>query len=332
MPLILKPNLEKNRMNTSIFSYTEEGFKVQQNIEKILGLIRFRGENISIKRSVRCSNEVKDAFSDSQCIIFVGAAGIAVRLSAPYLKDKLTDPAIIVVDEGMNFVIPLASGHVGGANSLSKLIADKLNATPVITTATDVEGVFSIDEFAAANGLFINKRDGIKKVAKKLLNGEAVSIAFSDDVIVSTVAENSDENLLSLLMRPYVVGMGCKRGKAKEEVEQYFLDTIKHLNIDIKNIIAIASIDIKKDEEAFIYLSEKYKIPFVTYTADELNNVEGEFESSEFVAKTVGVSDVSQRAAKKCGGAGTFVLKKDKRNGMTISVFEKLRRVNLSYE
>lgn len=314
----------------STFSFTEEGKKTEDKLSEILISISFRGEKLIASK--KRSKEVESAFLESDCLIFVGATGIAVRLTAPFLKDKLSDPAIIVVDEAARFVIPIASGHVGGANGLSKLIAKALGAQAVITTATDVEGVFSVDEFAAENNLLISEKSAIKHVAKKLLTGQAVSIAFSDDVIVSGDSSDKDNCMLQLLMRPYVVGMGCRKGKDFESLEKLFLDTLDELEIKCENVMALATIDVKSHEDGLLKLCEKYKLRFMTYSAEELNAVEGDFPESAFVRDTVGVSNVSMRAAKACGGTGKFVLENEKKDGMTISVFEKYRRVNLSYE
>ena len=97
-------------------------------------------------------------FAACDGLIFIGAAGIAVRLIAPYLKDKLTDPAVVVVDEAGKFAISLLSGHVGGANRLAEQTAALLNAVPVVTTASDVRGRTAIDVWAADHGLVITDR------------------------------------------------------------------------------------------------------------------------------------------------------------------------------
>ena len=94
----------------------------------------------------------RQAFSSSDALIFVGACGIAVREIAPYVRDKRTDPAVVCIDERARFAISLLSGHIGGANALTAELAEALGATPVITTATDVNGRFSVDAWAAQNG------------------------------------------------------------------------------------------------------------------------------------------------------------------------------------
>lgn len=119
-------------------------------------------------------------------MLFVGAAGIAVRAIAPLVKDKLTDPAVLVMDEAGQFVIPILSGHVGGANELARLIAGLCQAVPVITTATDVNRVFAVDVFAAKNSLIIADREAARHVAMDLLEGREVGFLNSCQVECGT--------------------------------------------------------------------------------------------------------------------------------------------------
>ena len=115
---------------------------------------------------------VRDCFAWHLPILFIGACGIAVRAIAPHVQDKLSDSAVLVMDEKGEFVIPILSGHAGGANAIARKISARTGARPVITTATDVEGLFSVDVFAVQNGLRIWNREGIRKVSSKLLAGE----------------------------------------------------------------------------------------------------------------------------------------------------------------
>lgn len=112
--------------------------------------------------------------SKTDALIFIGAVGIAVRAIAPHCKSKATDPAVIVLDERGRFSIPILSGHLGGANDLAKKLASICGAVPVITTATDIEGVFAVDEWAKAQNCHVLEPGRIKTVSSTLLAGKVV--------------------------------------------------------------------------------------------------------------------------------------------------------------
>ena len=118
----------------------------------------------------------QQAMVDCDLIVFVGAAGIAVRAVAPYLMGKAYDPAVIVIDEAGRFVIPLLSGHLGGANAIAERLADGLGAQAVITTATDGREVFAVDTWARAHGCVVVDPQQIKYVSGALLRGETVGV------------------------------------------------------------------------------------------------------------------------------------------------------------
>ena len=319
-------------------------------------------------------------------ILFVGASGIAVRAIAPYVKDKLSDGAVLVMDEKGEFVIPLLSGHMGGANELAERIANRIGATPVITTATDVEGLFSVDVFAKKNGLRIVNREGIRRVSAKLLSGETVTITWEEeieaaepresegasenaskgslpsglryvpydesyaDVRIVTEAgyqalcENAknaacgsdqtkgDAQAILLVAKDYALGIGCKKGKTFEEL-QTFLEKVfqsEALPMDWERICGIASIDLKAREEGLWGLAQFYHLPFQTYSAEQLQAVEGDFTKSEFVRDVTGVDNVCERAALcMAGSVGELVTKKTAENGMTAAIAK--RKIRLEF-
>ncbi len=113
----------------------------------------------------------------TQALVFVGACGIAVRAIAPHVRSKLSDPAVVSVDEAGAWCVPLLSGHVGGANALARRIAHALGGQAVISTATDVRGAFAADEWAARRGLAIANPQAIRAVAAALLEGRPVGVA-----------------------------------------------------------------------------------------------------------------------------------------------------------
>ena len=120
---------------------------------------------------VRLTDWTAAQFAQSDALIFVGAAGIAVRAIAPHCRSKVADPAVVVVDEGGNFAVPLLSGHLGGANALARALAGICGAVPVITTATDVNGLFAVDLWAKAQNCAVLEPERIKRVSGALLPG-----------------------------------------------------------------------------------------------------------------------------------------------------------------
>ncbi len=115
-----------------------------------------------------------DIFPKSAAVIFIGAAGIAVRTIAPFLCSKTEDPAVLAADEGGRHIISLLSGHLGGGNALTVYLAEKLDADPVITTASDVGGKIAIDVWAQKNDLYITDLRAAKRIASRIVNGEKV--------------------------------------------------------------------------------------------------------------------------------------------------------------
>ena len=289
---------------------------------------------------------VKNCFLAEKPILFIGACGIAVRAIAPVLRDKLTDVAVLVAEESGQYVIPVLSGHYGGANALAKLVAERIGATAVITTATDVNGLFGVDVFAADNRLRIVNREGIAKVSSALLAGEQVRMKLdggyegevpqevhllaADDatkdisVYVGLDAAQGNAAKLWLLPKVLVLGIGCKQGKTKDEIETFVRDTLAELGLPLEAVCAVASIDRKSEEPGICELTEKYGLTFLCYTAEELTSVPGNFTPSAFVKSQVGVDNVCERAAMAAAGAGGRLrMGKTAVNGITLAVAER---------
>ena len=149
--------------------------KLSQQMEEAFDFLDYTGS----EHSKPLKQVVKEAFQEKEAILFVGAAGIAVRLIAPWVQDKLKDPAVLVIDEQGRYAIPILSGHVGGCNELAEAAAQILGAEPVITTATDLRQAFAVDVFAAENELVISDRELAKQISAVELRGEKIGF-FSD--------------------------------------------------------------------------------------------------------------------------------------------------------
>lgn len=258
-------------------------------------------------------------FEKGTGLIFIGAAGIAVRSIAPHLKGKAQDPAVAVVDEKGHFAVSLLSGHLGGGNDLARLAASLLGAQPVITTATDLNGVFAVDLFAGDNGLTITDFTAAKRISAALLRGEKVGF-FSEFPVGGRVPDGlsvgleQEENILlsvhkeggsrirGLLLVPkaVTVGIGCRRDTPKEALTEAFTTVRRLGDFHPASIAGLASIDLKKEEEGLLQLALDLKLPLKFFTSKELEAAKGSFSDSEFVRQVTGVSNVCERAA-VCG-------------------------------
>ena len=317
-------------MRIKILYFTDKGKALSEKLK-----VNLSGHDaVIVPKGAPLAIVCGDAFVDNEALVFVGAAGIAVRAIAPLVRDKLKDPPVIVIDENGSFVIPLLSGHVGGANSLAQEVADALGAQPVITTATDVSGAFSVDVFAKENGLRIANRDGIAKVSSVALEGKPVTICIKDyppeepvDVLIAdeqAAKGFKDSAKIVLCPKRYAIGMGCRRGKSYEELRAFAEEVLYENGIDINDAGCIATIDVKKDEEGLKRLSQAWRMPLITFDTGLLAKAEGSFSHSETVLEKVGVDNVCERAAVLAAGRGSQIkVKKTARDGMTVAVAEK---------
>jgi cobalt-precorrin 5A hydrolase len=275
---------------------------------------------------VNLSEWSRQRFEEGSALIFVGAVGIAVRAIADCVRDKLTDSPVIVIDDMGNYVIPILSGHAGGANKLAVILADLIGAHPVITTSTDVHGAFSADVFAREQGLTVRNRDGIRKVSAKAIEGKTVTLSVKDyppgEPVDIIIADETDREY-SLLLSPkkYTLGIGMKKGTDPLNAEAFISGILRINNIITDDIYAVCTIDIKQEEPAIRAFCDKFRLPLITFDAALLSKAEGDFTSSDFVKQTVGVDNVCERAAVLGAGRGaSLIVRKTAGEGITVAV------------
>lgn len=330
-------------MNATVFAFTERGKATARRVREILG----EGARIVVPPRLSeadCAAYAGDLTTftggvfHSDALIFVGACGIAVRAIAPHVASKRSDPAVLCVDERARFVIPLLSGHIGGANRLAKELAAALGAAPVITTATDVNGRFAVDAWAAENGLFICDMALAKRVSAAILTG---NIPFCADhsnagaglpeglvwgdsgalgVCVSVYDRHPFDDTLLLVPRALRVGIGCKRGAPKAAIEALIEKVFRENNLRVEAVREAATIDVKGDEAGLNACCRERGWPVELCAAERLNAVPGNFAESEFVRNAVGVGNVCERAAAASGGR--LIVPKTAGNGVTVAVAE----------
>ncbi len=318
-------------MKTSIFCFSDYGSLISEKLCSLLGL-----EKNCIHR--RVDEEMGVLFEENDALIFIGACGIAVRAIAPYIKSKTTDPAVIVIDDQGRYVIPILSGHIGGANRLAQQIAPLLGAAAVITTATDGAGKFSCDAWAVQNDCAISSMEAAKKVSSAILKRDIPVIsdyAFPSSLPKGLVPGEKGEigvyigihekspfkTTLQLIPRILALGIGCRKGTSEEHLLSVIKKVLADNRLDIRAVGRIASIDVKMGEEGLLSLAKELGAEISFYTAHELNSAEGDFNMSAFVKNTVGTDNVCERSAALAGGR--LIVNKTALDGVTIAVSEK---------
>ncbi len=283
-------------------------------------------------------NFMETVFPKTDALIFIGAAGIAVRAIAPFVCSKTTDPAVVVMDDHARFAVSLLSGHIGGANALTEELAALTGAQAVITTATDVAGKFSCDSWATTHGCAISSMPLAKKVSAAILkenipvaaefplpetlpNGLSAGENGKCGIYIGVHTKEPFPETLRLIPRIVTLGIGCRRGTPPEAIREAITSTLCAWKIDPRAICGIASIDVKKDESGLLAAAEQLQAPVRFYSAEELLAVPGIFEDSAFVREQVGVGNVCERAA-VCGGE-TLIIPKTAANGVTVAAAMK---------
>lgn len=324
-------SIEK-QMNKIIITYTEAGLAIARTIAASFDVeIFYKDKNID--------KVLEERWPSLETIIFISATGIAVRKIAPLIKDKYTDPAVLVIDDKAKHVISLLSGHIGGANELAIDIAKTINAEPVITTASDNRGLEALDIYLRDNDFAYNSREALTIIMGAIVNNKKIYLksddfAFKYDNFTNNKSEadyaiiqdegyneNDDKNTLYIIKKKYNMGIGLRRGTDFSVLEKAFHELLSDMNINSKAIKSFGSIDIKKDEEALLELCKKYDRELIFYTADELNEVDVS-EKSDFVKKITGAYSVSEAAAKLL--SGKIILTKKIIDSITFSITEEI--------
>lgn len=317
--------------------------------------------SLSVKETL--SEAVGRNFEAAELIVFFTALGIAVRSISPFIKHKAADPAVVAVDECGRYSISVLSGHHGGANHYAGEIAYLIGAEPVITTATDMEGKFAVDEFARINGLEITDWELAKKISAKLLAGEEVALFAEEEGIIAVsrngklseyteknrrqsmpaavscglVISNREkpdklcgfENVLQLVPVNIYLGIGCRRGVDSTRITAAVREALRRANISRRAVAKAGSIDLKAKEAGLLGFCEQYGIELVTFSADELLMTDGSVSSSPFVKEITGVDNVCERSALAvCGGR--LILPRQVFDGVTVAIAEKTFCINFN--
>jgi cobalt-precorrin 5A hydrolase len=287
--------------------------------------------------------------------VFVMATGIVVRMIADYIKDKRYDPAVVVMDITGRFAISLVSGHLGGANALTRRLAEITGATPVITTGTDVNETIAPDVIAMEIGGEVDDFEVMKKVSAALVDGDATGVVdltgvnppslrgllksnvkifptleelYASPVVAGIVITNRQLDLATagrpvVALRPknLVVGVGCNRGTAANEVAEAVERVLRERGLALKSVRTLATVDAKRDEAGLIEAAARLGLPLAFCDRATLNAVPDVPNASEAPRKFVGVQGVAEPSALAVSG-GRLVVEKVKSGNVTIAVAE----------
>ena len=292
-------------MSIGIIAFSERGCRLGAQIQT------YFSEKQSPASLTRCgsgglSDWAIEHFRQDDALVFIGSCGIAVRAIAPLIQSKTVDPAVVVIDELATYAVSLLSGHLGGANELATELARLTRALPIITTATDRSGVFSIDVWAKKQGLSIVNPERIKSLSVRLLAGEEVGVkslfpvegslphglSLSDNgyhVLVTYKTNGRDDALRLVPTRHHARASAAKRIPTPQLLKTRYNLMLAKASCHPASVARVCSIDMKENEPGdFGILRERHKLPYVTFSAEELQKVPGTFTSSAFVQSVAG--------------------------------------------
>ena len=288
------------------------------------------------------SIKIVDLFQSNDGLICLFSLGAVIRLIAPYIKDKKTDPAVIVIDDKAQFVISVLSGHLGGANELSNEISEKIGATPVITTAADVNKTIPVDLVGKEFGWKIDDDTTVTKVSAFMVNKEKIGVfqdagekdwwkkelpnnvskyenfeglknsdskgflIISDQIFKDKILENT------VVYRPQtlVVGVGLHWDTSKDTIKNGLKSSLEKFHLSSKSLARFVSIKKEKDVEGLIELGKEMKIPIEYIDREELATITTP-NPSKTVQAFEGTSSVSEAAALK-SSSGKLIVEKQK--------------------
>lgn len=295
----------------------------------------------------RLSDIVPILWQEYPVLIFVMATGIVVRQIAALVKSKDRDPAVLVLDEEGKYIIPLLSGHLGGANAWANHLASQIGARPVITTASDVRGLVAPDEYVRRYGWQVEPLDRLPAVNRLLIEQgflyvstnfplETASAWLNDshyiflteqereqaNVILDVFPDPEKRDCIYLIPPLLSIGVGCRRGIAPDLVLEGITLAIKQLGASLKAIAGIYSIDLKANEPGLIETAKYLRVPFQTFSAEELQQVidQKDLSRSNYVKQKIGVDGVCEAASLLGTRAGRLVLPKIKCQGVTVAI------------
>ena len=347
--------------NVSVLVITKNGVKSGEKLKElfpnwnIFAPGKLSNENESITwYSEPTTDKIIELFKNSNALICIFSLGAVIRLIAPHLKDKKTDPAVIVIDDKINFVISVLSGHIGGANELTEEISVKLNALPVITTAADVNKTIAVDLVGREFNWKIDDETTVTKISAHMVNAESIGVFQQTgnkkwykelpknvkiyDSLEELKKSNSKAHLIisdavidnelsqeSVIYRPQslVIGIGLHWDTSKDTIKEGIEFCLEKFNLSSKSIAKLVSIKKPEDVQGLIDLGKEMQIPVEYVDREELAEIITPNPSST-VKAFEGTASVSEAAAIKVSKGELIVQKQKFPPNLTIAIARKI--------
>jgi cobalt-precorrin 5A hydrolase len=323
-------------MKIAVIAVTGNGIGISQKLSAefqidIFVSSRFAGSG-KYKTFKHAGDIIESVFANYDAAVFVMSLGAVVRIIAPYLHDKFHDIPIIVIDDAGRFAIPVTGGH-HGANDLAGKIAATLAARAVITTASDINGIASVDSIAVKYGMSILNRENLPTVSGDMLAGDPVQVinrtgipipelksSESGRKIIITYMDEQDGSALILVPRVLDLGIGFSSDATLADMLNAIESTFMKYGLLTEAVRSVSTIDIKSGNPDIKKLAESLKCPLYFYPAHELNRHAA--DRSVAVYRATGAYSVSNAAARISSGNGIQIVPKEIINNVTVSVFQ----------
>ena len=341
----------------SVLAITKNGINIGQTLKEffpefeIFAPIKFSNQNNSITwYSEPTSEKIVELFKNNDAIICLFSLGAVIRLIAPYIKDKKTDPAVIVIDDKTNFVISVLSGHIGGANELTEKIAEKLQAQAVITTAADVNKTIAVDLVGRDFGWKIDDDSNVTRISAHMVNEEPIgvfqetgeknwykqlpkNVSLYDTIeqlknskskanlIISDKIIDNDLSSESVIYRPpsLVIGIGLHWDTSKETIKEGINDCLEKFKLSSKSIAKLVSIKKPKDVQGLIDAGKEMGVSVEYVNREDLAKVTAP-NPSDTVKAFEGTASVSEAAAILVSNGKLIVEKQKFPPNLTIAI------------
>ena len=345
----------------SVLAITKNGIIIGEKLKElfpnwnIFAPVKLSNENNDIVwYSEPTTDKIIELFKNSNALICLFSLGAVIRLIAPHLKDKKTDPAVIVIDDKTNFVISVLSGHIGGANELTQEISEKLNALPVITTAADVNKTIAVDLVGREFGWKIDDDTTVTKISAHMVNAEPIGVFQQTNdqkwykqlpknvtiydsleelkksnskahLIISDIIIDNELSQESVIYRPQslVIGIGLHWDTTKDTIKEGIEHCLKKFNLSSKSIAKLVSIKKPEDVQGLIDLGKEMQVPVEYVDREELAEIITPNPSTT-VKAFEGTASVSEAAAIKVSKGELIVEKQKFPPNLTVAIARKI--------